>query len=407
MSFNELPRELVLKIAGNLDAKSQGHLARTSAGINRTLYTVLKKTAREHAFTDEEMYANVIRFDSEGNNPIIDRNWFFQTPDEPIVKAIERDHVDAVKGFLDAGVDANAYTIFGRRLLYTAAKEGAYNVTSLLLEYGADPNIKNLCSENCPLIVAAAGGDDDNVQQLIEAGADVKAKNLLHAICQACSLPILQLALDHGANPNQPSLHGTPVLHSAVTNPQTSILQYLLEKYPQLIHTTNLFHQTAIWPAIATQNLPAIHLLLQSSIPLTTHDTHNETPLHPALSHLPHTHIPDLLLTLSVPANFPGLHARTELHYAAESGCRTDVVRALLARGLDADARDNRGRTALHCAARGGFLGIVRVLVEEGGAVLDGRDGMGFTPMEVARARGWEGVGKYLENRVLETVMPS
>lgn len=82
-------------------------------------------------------------------------------------------------------------------------------------------------------------------------------------------------------------------------------------------------------------------------------------------------------------------------------------MRALLARGLDPDARDNRGRTPLHCAARGGFLGIARVLVEEGGAVLDGRDGMGFSPMEVARARGWEKVGEYLENRVLETIMPS
>lgn len=407
MSFNTLPRELVLKIASNLDTTSQGRLTQTSAGINRTLYTMLKKTARKHAFTDEEMYANVIRFDSEGKDPIIDRNWLFQAPNEPIVKAIEHDHVDAVKGFLDAGVDANAYTILGRRLLYTAAKEGAYNVTGLLLEYGADPNIKNLCSENRPLIVAAAGGDDDNVQQLTEAGADVKARNVLHAICQACSLPMLQLALDHGANLGQPSLHGTPVLHSAVTNPQTNILQYLLEKYPQLTNTTNTSHQNALWPAIATQNLPAIHLLLASSIPLTTHDTHNETPLHATISHLPHTHIPNLLLTLGIRTNFAGLHARTELHYAAESGCQTGVVRALLARGLDPDARDNRGRTPLHCAARGGFLGIARVLVEEGGAVLDGRDGMGFSPMEVARARGWEKVGEYLENRVLETIMPS
>jgi hypothetical protein len=57
-----------------------------------------------------------------------------------------------------------------------SCSEGHSDMVTVLLEAGADPNLKNK-DENTPLHVAAAEGREDVVKRLVQKGADVAALN--------------------------------------------------------------------------------------------------------------------------------------------------------------------------------------------------------------------------------------
>ena len=404
-TFDSLPPELILSIAHYLPAKYLAHLSQTNTRTNTILHTPLQQAARQHAFAEDIYYENYIYVNPNTGSVSFDHNWAFDLPREPIVLAIEHDNADAIRGYLSAGIDPNAHSVTGNRLLYSAAQEKAQAVSQLLLESGADANLENRHSVNTPLLMAAACGDDANVRRLIGAGADVSAHNALHAICQSCTLETLQFAIAHGADLQQRSNRGVSVFHHAVLNPCTDILRFLVSAIPELLNDADHHNQTALWTAAAAEKHSAVRALVDSGINISHRNAHNETIMHDMLYWLAETDIPQLLLSRGIEVNVTGRNGWTELHYAAEYGC-TEVTRELLERGLDPNAHDNQSQTPLHCAAKRNFLGVVRVLVEDGGAVLNHVDVNGRTPVDVARARAAFDTWCYLETVFKEAMMP-
>lgn len=404
--INSLPPELILSIAHYLPAKYLAHLSQTNTRTNTILQSPLQKAARLHAFADDIYYENYVHVDATSGTVLLDYNWPFYLPRQPIMIAIEHDNVDAVRGYLSAGIDPNAYSVAGTRLLYSAAQEKAQAVSQLLVDSGADVNMQNLCSENTPLLMAAAAGDDANVRRLIGAGADVLAHNVLHAICQSCQLDSLLFAIARGADLQQrTSNRGDSVFHNAVLNPCTDVLRFLLTAVPELLNDTNDNNQTALWSAVSAERYPAVRILIDAGINISHRNNNNETIMHSTLYRLAETDIPQLLLDRGIEVNFPGRNNWTELHHAAECGFM-GVVRALLERGLDPNAQDNQSQTPLHCAAKRNFLGVARVLIEDGGAVLNHVDANGRTPVDVARLRAAFDTWCYLDAVFKEHMMP-
>lgn len=404
-TFNSLPPELILSIAHYLPPKFLAHLSQANTRNNKVLHTALQKAARLHAFADDIYYENYTYFDRVTGEISFDPHWNYNISRQPIVTAIERDNVDAVRGYLAAGIDVNTYSATGNRLLYSAAQEKAQAVSQFLLDNGADVNLQNLCSENTPLLMAAACGDDANVRRLIGAGADVQAHNIIHAICQSCALDSLQLAIAHGADLQQPSTRGASVIHNAVLNPCTDILRFLVTAVPELVNHADNDNKTALWSAASTERYNALRILVDAGINISHRNNLNETVLHSMMYSLARTDIPQFLLERGIEVNFAGQNGWTELHYAAETGS-VDVVRALLERGLDPNAHDNQAQTPLHCAAKRNFLGVARVLIEDGGAVLNHVDAHGRTPVNVARVRGAFDTWCYLDAVFKECMMP-
>ena len=80
--------------------------------------------------------------------------------------------------FLESGSDPNIYTHPSRTLLYLTIKHERYDLTRLLLLYGAD---LNLCQEIMPLEAAIRQNKFGKVKWLIENGAKVNYQNCLRS----------------------------------------------------------------------------------------------------------------------------------------------------------------------------------------------------------------------------------
>jgi hypothetical protein len=114
-----------------------------------------------------------------------------------------KDRTAVVKGWLDGGGDVNAKLDSNGNALQIAAADGNEEVMQLLLEHGADPNI-DVGDYGPPLQSAAIFGTRSCVQLLLDYGADVNARagyfgSAIRAAAVSNRLPIVQLLLRQGA----------------------------------------------------------------------------------------------------------------------------------------------------------------------------------------------------------------
>jgi ankyrin repeat protein len=98
------------------------------------------------------------------------------TPDnayQSLVEAIDKEFLEIVSLFINAGLDVNFELLDGIPL-ERAVMKGNVPVVKVLLEGGADTNYPLRSNDNyTPLFSAACNGDIDIVKLLVEAGANV------------------------------------------------------------------------------------------------------------------------------------------------------------------------------------------------------------------------------------------
>jgi ankyrin repeat protein len=115
--------------------------------------------------------------------------------------------------------------------------EGHGDMVAVLLDAGADPNLKNK-DENTPLHVAAAEGREDVVKRLVQKGADVAALNKQrwqpsHWAAAGGHASVLKQLVLSGADLHATTSTGHTCLHLCATagaSPlfQTNITAFLL-----------------------------------------------------------------------------------------------------------------------------------------------------------------------------------
>ena len=103
---------------------------------------------------------------------------FAQNSNEDFFAAARRGDAAAVKAFLDKGVDVNAKTQYGATALSYASDKGHTEVVRLLLERGADPNVRDTFYGATPMSWAAPKGHVEVVRLLIEKGSKDKGEAL-------------------------------------------------------------------------------------------------------------------------------------------------------------------------------------------------------------------------------------
>lgn len=403
--FASLPVEILIQIAESLDYRSLSHLAQTNAGINGILRDGVMREAREHAFLNGPNDGSQQPTDIQ---PLPYDVIFKPRPQDPIGKAIENHNYDAVKNYLDAGISPNSRLRTGLHLLYKAASWKAYDITTLLLEYGADVNIKY--DEYTALAAAALQGDDANVCRLLRVGTDVHGKNTIHTICEYCNVSTVRLAVEqYGANLRarstlQPSMSA---IHHAAQNPDAEVLAYVVQVAPEALNDKTSDNRSALWLAVENTLLRNVGILLDEGIDLSCRDSRNETVLYRYLYMIGKTEVPMFLLQRGITLNGESSYDRkTELHHAVSNNCE-QLAAALITRGLSANAADDRGRTPLHLAVLNGELSMARVLVEQGHACLDAVDYWGDTPLSSAQRYRRLAVAAYLEDVSLPGRLPA
>lgn len=167
-----------------------------------------------------------------------------------INEAVWEEDIDKVKEYLAEGGDVNAKRgQFGNTLLHTAANEGHLETVKLLIENGANVNLRNN-SGFVPLSHAIShplptpGGKGPCIRcltlkhmeiakLLIEQGADVNARDFyegwpLNTAITYKNLDAINMLIEHGADVNAKSEIRTSNLHWAVILENLDIVKILI-----------------------------------------------------------------------------------------------------------------------------------------------------------------------------------
>jgi ankyrin repeat protein len=249
---------------------------------------------------------------------------------------------------LKHGVDVHAHNKYHNTALSVAAFNGRLEITRLLLDHGANPNVEN-DQGLTPLHHVSQGkytSQEHGVgiaRLLLEHGADVNArKNLftpLHSAAFKGRLEIAQLLLDHGANAKAENDDRETALHVVSWGEYDSQdhgvgTSRLLLKHGVDVHAHNKYHNTALSVAAFNGRFEITRLLLDHGANPNVENDQGLTPLH---------------------------HVSQGKYTSQEQG--VGIARLLLERGVDVNARTKNRFTPLLSAAFKGRLEIAQVLL--------------------------------------------
>ena len=123
-----------------------------------------------------------------------------QSNNDDFFAAARRGDVAAVKAFLDKGVDVNAKTQYGATALAYAADKGHTELVKLLLERGADPNVRDTFYNATPMSWAAPKGHVEIAKLLIEKGSKETGTALTLGV-EKGSVELVKTVLGKGSVP--------------------------------------------------------------------------------------------------------------------------------------------------------------------------------------------------------------
>ncbi|CAM9450731.1 unnamed protein product [Sphacelaria rigidula] len=123
----------------------------------------------------------------------------------PLDVAASLGEVDLLRMFIFHGADANARHPNGMTVLHTAAFNNSTDVVRVLLEAGADIEVRDSAAGSTPLYGAAQSGACDAMRVLLQHGADVDAPTSwgwrpLTVACRFLNIDAVEMLLRWGAD---------------------------------------------------------------------------------------------------------------------------------------------------------------------------------------------------------------
>ncbi|XP_042890703.1 trichohyalin-like isoform X2 [Penaeus japonicus] len=154
---------------------------------------------------------------------------------EELIRAAREGDAQGVDAALKNGANINFLGKGGWAALHHAAFEGNVDMTRLLISYGADVGVssgKKAEGGVTPLHLAAEAGFDLVMEALLEAGADMTARDIngfqpIHwATTQVTALAVL---LRHGCNLSAQASDLSTPLHHAATDGKLEVVKWLVQ----------------------------------------------------------------------------------------------------------------------------------------------------------------------------------
>ncbi len=174
---------------------------------------------------------------------------------DPMAAAAGGGRIDEVRDFLARGAPAAAKA----EALITAARAGQLDAIAVLLQAGADPNVRGGVNDWTPVMHAIHKNQRQSVLALLKGGADVNAKNRkgLTALIMAAGYGYADIVRDllaRGASADNAALTaavgGVPDIDRfTVCSCQTDTVKALLDKAPDLKLKSGLWGHSAVWLA--------------------------------------------------------------------------------------------------------------------------------------------------------------
>ncbi|KAE8385993.1 ankyrin repeat-containing domain protein [Aspergillus alliaceus] len=275
--FTKLSDDLFYDVAEYLDKRDLCRLSATCKSLNDILLGRRRKAARQCAVPADEEYERI------GN----------EKPAEPMLRCILESNIAALRLFLDAGVDPNSRAVTHRSPMFLIAVDKLkYKSASLLLEYGADPNLADKNGKvpfdlidrlRCPDIVPTLA------DFLNKAGCkNVTRLTSFAVICRYARLDTVKDLLDIGTDIlSLRGNHGITVFHELARHGSLSsfvtgtprTLDLLIELSPALLNVANENGHTALHYAMTWREPDYALYLLEKGIRVGRPDKDGRTEL--------------------------------------------------------------------------------------------------------------------------------
>ena len=250
--------------------------------------------------------------------------------------------------------------------LFFAARQGALESASVLVDAGADMNATEPQYGFTPMQTAIFNGHYDLAARLVEKGADPNDGSLYTAIemrnlatysnrpnpsdrdAHSSSLDVVTLLLERGADPNRAYTKKIPPRQAQ----------------GDIVVTPGA---TPLYRAMRAMDLTLVRLLLDEGANPSVGIRDGSTPLMQA-------------------AGMGARRVASDEDVVEKAGTADplDAVKMFVEAGVDLDAQNDVGNTALHYAAQTGAARIVEFLASKG-AKLDIQNFQGKTPLDLAR----------------------
>ena len=260
--------------------------------------------------------------------------------DSPLITAVKRRDVAAVRSLVKARTDVNTAEGDGTTALHWAVQADDVEMTMALIEGGAKATVANRLGVT-PLALAATNGSARLIDALLKAGA----------------------------NANESSPEGETVLMSASRSGSSNAVKVLLEAGATVNATESWRGETALMWAAAQNHAEIVTLLVAHG---AAADARSRTLTFPNVRYNLATHA-----TLPPPQG-----GFTALMFAARQGA-VDAARALADAHADLNVQDPDGTPAMTVAIVNGHHDVARLLLERG-ANPNIADAAGMTPLYAA-----------------------
>ena len=273
-----------------------------------------------------------------------------------------------------------------------------------ILEDRAKKSIKN---QNADLHKAAYLGDvleirrlvsDDGMKVDIRGQKGVTPLGIAAAYGQKDAIDVL---LELGADVNAPDAVGNSPLHYAVMSGHAHIVEHLLNKDGIDIDQTNIIGEFAAMFAVKYDHPEIFRILASHKANLMRTNTQGWTFFHAAIISPNIKDRANMIETIldSVPdwpepgiINWPEpIHGNGPLHLAASEGY-LDVVDILLQKRASLTSTNEDGELPIHVAARANQEDVFLELKDADPTLLDARDDKGRTPRDTAKEHGSQSV---------------
>jgi len=152
-----------------------------------------------------------------------------------LTQAVLNADCGSIRLLLLSGADPNRADKDGVTPLLTATELSLLEVASILLKYGADPNLPAGPDAESALSMSASGNNVELLELYLEHGGDVNAllpdgdTPLIKAMTKTAPVEIIELMLTSGADPNRKTEHGLTPLLEALFAKRLDIATLLLD----------------------------------------------------------------------------------------------------------------------------------------------------------------------------------
>ncbi|KAI9697547.1 MAG: hypothetical protein M1820_007746 [Bogoriella megaspora] len=289
---------------------------------------------------------------------------------------------------INNGADINLRNRGGDTPLHEASRTGYEIAVRLLIDSGANVDSRNRNGES-PLYVASRKGEEKVVRLLIDSGADVNSRSStgtrlegtpLHAAVSAGDGGVVRLLIDNGAGlDSRNEIGGTP-LHTAARKGRETIARLLIDKGAD-IHAKNRREATPLFEAVVECQEGIARLLVDQGADVLFKNNVGNAHLDKAAGR--DTLVAGWILYKEVrPGTFmvtKDVDGSLLLRKAVRASCKT-VVQLLIEWGLNINLRDEWKNTPLSYAIAEKDEEMTQWLIDRG-ADIHSKDVTGATPL--------------------------